>query len=1802
MVFDVNDDSCVEVILEDDFGNDGFRFWMTGSDFKNEVLAEAKSENGAFVLPDQLPEASTSRDVISVGRFICRVACFDFKSPQDVGLEAGESLAGPIAKTIDALIVPDGDRGIWQYSFNDTALRTKCDEQVLAAEANVPEKPRLLLIHGTLSKSDWAFAGLLTGDAPEQKEARNTLRDRYHEVLAFDHPTLGESPINNALQLAKSLPNGARLHVVTHSRGGLVGDLLSFDGRASEELRNRIFEGTYENLRQPFEELCNVLKGKKFKIERFVRVASPSSGTTLASYKLDYWLAALDWSLRFVPGVAGQSVSAIVSFARGVVGAKGDPKKLPGIEAMMPESRTILLLQFLKADGDLSVIAGKALHDAGWRWMADVVTNSFFGRDNDWVVDTKSMECGVPRKNAVVFLQSGARISHCEYFVVKDTLKAIVDRLKTAPNADTRSFTKIKSQVDLRRDLTDHLAPRLETKKTRGSTARLPLCFVLPGIMGSRLNDNTQEVWLSKWQVFIGGLSRLDINSNQVRSVGLLDEYSDLIERISDTHRVIPFAYDWRQSIAIAAKNLASYIEQTVTDEQLPVRCLAHSMGGLVLKQLYSAHPQAWAKLKRHPESRIVLLGTPLRGSASIVQFLLGQDEVIRTLATADVRHDKLELLKIISRFPGVLELLPHDPARKFYDPSFWSQRFSTDQNPDWEVPQSTDLKAAQQFASQLKSSFDEHVLYVAGQAPATPVRLKSEPAPDRGLFGGGGSSDFDLTTEGDGRVLWQDSDHISRRWFMPAQHGELAKKAKWFEALIELLQEGNTKKLPTQKPVTRELSAMAHKKAPILLSDDRDFALTMMGGGSSLEADPPRSRVKVLVTHGDIAYARHVLLVGHYQGVPIVDVEARLDHVLQRRLSQAFHMGIYPGEAGSAEVFRAQDPDWRPKGAVVMGLGNTGDLSVGTLENSYLNAILKFAHSESAANNGDPTRLKLSTLLIGTGTTNLTVSDSVAAVLRAVLAANDRLAKYAGPNSSSLVGKSTGEPPQICELEIVELWEDLANAAAKSLLKLQRQAPFEHRIETEAGGLKSRGGQTRMRVAEGQGWWSRLWITMEQGRMKFEILTRRARSAAFEMPDQRKLIESFLKQVTGTTQVNADAAVTLFEMLVPLSVKLQVAQRDNLVLVLDDETAMYPWELMQDRENPNHEPLAVAAGMVRHLKVKSPSPPTTDGHECTALVIGDIDTAFTKLDAAVSEGQAVSASLQFAKYAVRSLQRPKLLTVLTEFHRRPYRIIHIAAHGVHEYGPEKTSGLVIGSETISGKLQPIVLGPEQIAQVRPVPDFVFLNCCHLGKTSDDEILWQDRHRLAGNIGAQFIHMGVRAIIVAGWAVEDAAGRVFAESFYEQFLQGMAFGEAVKTARRRTYLDFPASNTWGAYQCYGDPGYVLPLIGDPAELPGSSGFGSSDPQHPTAPENEIAAFDSLVSIKEICIEIENIMSAAGSSCSGNQTASSQKLRRLESYLRQHHPAWLESAEVASALGIAYSEIAEFDDSIKYINKAIECSSGVVPFLAHERLIDSWNRQAQIKLEESLTTEASQILEQSFEHCRKLQQIASASSEVRILEGAIHKRKALIANPDEMADKLREWRGLTEDARTKHRNAPKLKNSESDKDAGDLPLCAFVTESSRHTLMYYQMSVYMADVLLCWCDNEPEKHQTAKFNEIEHWCQSIDEEVRALDADAPAFWNGAFQGAIPLLLMLVGKEYHGTPVTADMIADGYNIALRRGVSPRDRNSILQHLRFLARIIDTIRQSKSVPAKKRSKGFVTALKQRAAICREVAAKIE
>ena len=185
-------------------------------------------------------------------------------------------------------------------------------------------------------------------------------------------------------------------------------------------------------------ELLGELATREIRVTRFVRVACPARGTTLASGRLDRWLS----MLNFLAGKAlGESPFADgLEFLLAVVKERTDPRTLPGLEAMMPGSALTRLLHHpeLVTRADLSVIAGDVEGASPWQKIKLLVTDWFYGADHDLVVNTGAMSGGLRRTEggARFRLDRGAQVNHFSYFRNADSVGWLLAGLTRGDHED----------------------------------------------------------------------------------------------------------------------------------------------------------------------------------------------------------------------------------------------------------------------------------------------------------------------------------------------------------------------------------------------------------------------------------------------------------------------------------------------------------------------------------------------------------------------------------------------------------------------------------------------------------------------------------------------------------------------------------------------------------------------------------------------------------------------------------------------------------------------------------------------------------------------------------------------------------------------------------------------------------------------------------------------------------------------------------------------------------------------------------------------------------------------------------------------------------------------------------------------------------------------------------------------------------------------------------------------------------------------------------------------------------------------
>jgi tetratricopeptide (TPR) repeat protein len=333
--------------------------------------------------------------------------------------------------------------------------------------------------------------------------------------------------------------------------------------------------------------------------------------------------------------------------------------------------------------------------------------------------------------------------------------------------------------------------------------------------------------------------------------------------------------------------------------------------------------------------------------------------------------------------------------------------------------------------------------------------------------------------------------------------------------------------------------------------------------------------------------------------------------------------------------------------------------------------------------------------------------------------------------------------------------------------------------------------------------------------------------------------------------------------------------------------------------------PLCVHSGMVRQLATADFRRNVSNVVESKALVVGDPELKgfMPQLKGAAKEAGVVTDMLRNQRFETQSLIKSTAPDIVLKLFTQNYKIIHLAGHGVFNAEDSSQSGMVIGDGNF--------LTTSDIAQMSKVPEFVFVNCCYLGQMDNRaEEENQNRNKLAANIGTQLIEIGVKAVIVAGWAIDDTAAVDFCEKFYECFLSGVPFGEASKSARKLIFERHKGrTNTWGAYQCYGDPFYKLDGI--------SSRSGASSKFY-LQEEIELELFNMAFSLESKSLKNEDAI---------------KKLTLLEEAIKQSN---FSGEKITEYLADVYSKLGNYQRAIGHYEELTKLEKAGFSFRALEQ--------------------------------------------------------------------------------------------------------------------------------------------------------------------------------------------------------------------------------------------------------------------------
>ncbi|MDP1532009.1 MAG: hypothetical protein Q8L92_00345, partial [Rubrivivax sp.] len=528
-------------------------------------------------------------------------------------------------------------------------------------------------------------------------------------------------------------------------------------------------------------------------------------------------------------------------------------------------------------------------------------------------------------------------------------------------------------------------------------SADWPVVVVLPGVMGSHLQVNGKDrVWFDPLDIATGGLAKIEWQQQGVEADGLFSMfYGQLCLELSRSHRVERFPYDWRQPLDALADRLGEFLDRLLKQTTQPIRLLAHSMGGLVVRACIHKRRSVMDSVMAREGARLVMLGTPNQGAHSMVENLLGKGDMLRTLVRLDLAHDMQEVLDIVAGFRGALQLLPKPGFSDiFQGQDDGGQFFKFQQAQTWVdlkaqvrdfwfgdgkagTPSQPVLDAAAWLWTQdglapptLPPAYKKQSVYVYGVARNTPCGVRTDARGRLKMVG---------TTSGDGTVTWESGriGGIGRFYYMPAAHGDLPSTAAFFPALVELLANGTTAGLATQPPVLRageQPQPVSYDAGPPSTDDADALQRSLLGGSVAQRVPrPPKFRLEVMVKAMDLRAVAQPILVGQYEQDPIAGPQALIDRdLLGGGLSERYNLGLYAGPLGSATaVLRGLSEARRSRlqlsGAIVTGLGKyDGALSPLQLTDAVRTGALRYLLQVSDVLGTEHRELPLAALLVG--------------------------------------------------------------------------------------------------------------------------------------------------------------------------------------------------------------------------------------------------------------------------------------------------------------------------------------------------------------------------------------------------------------------------------------------------------------------------------------------------------------------------------------------------------------------------------------------------------------------------------------------------------------------------------------------------------------------------------------------------------------------------------------------------------------------------------------------------------------------
>jgi CHAT domain-containing protein/Flp pilus assembly protein TadD len=284
-----------------------------------------------------------------------------------------------------------------------------------------------------------------------------------------------------------------------------------------------------------------------------------------------------------------------------------------------------------------------------------------------------------------------------------------------------------------------------------------------------------------------------------------------------------------------------------------------------------------------------------------------------------------------------------------------------------------------------------------------------------------------------------------------------------------------------------------------------------------------------------------------------------------------------------------------------------------------------------------------------------------------------------------------------------------------------------------------------------------------------------------------------------------------LYQMLIePIADLLPTNPEDHVVFIPQGELFSVPFPALQDANGryliENHTIMTAPSIQVLSLTRRSQQTPSIDSSQ--ALIVGNPTMPMIptlppnpprQLSALPESGrEAIAIAEQFNTQPL--LGDAATETVVVQ-RMTSAQIIHLATHGMLDYGDPQASGVrdFPGAIALAPSAQDDgLLTSSEIFNLKLNADLVVLSACDtgLGRMSADGVIGLSRSLLSA---------GASSVIVSLWKVNDGTTNALMTEFYQQLEQQPDKAQALRQAMLKTMQEYRNPGAWAAFTLIGEP-------------------------------------------------------------------------------------------------------------------------------------------------------------------------------------------------------------------------------------------------------------------------------------------------------------------------------------------------------------------------------------------------------------